>query len=374
MQIAQSQYMNGVWNPPLEPSLEGSQCILAFGNRELLPSALQNIENQFPDAILTAASTSGEIYADQVHENSVSLNVISFQKTNIKSSITTCPNVNQSEDAGKKLGRELNAVDLKHVFILSNGLTVNGTALAKGIQQEVGKGVSISGGLAGDGADFKKTEIFANQKSGQDLIVAVGFYGDAIAISCSAYGGWSPFGPIRLVTHSDGSVLNQLDNSSALIKYKEYLGDDAAGLPMNALLYPLLITPKDSPRSMVRTVLAIDENTSAMTFAGDIPQGSHAQLMRANTDDLVDGATNAADNALLDLGSEPQLAILVSCVGRKLLMKQRTEEEVEAVRDALGDRPSITGFYSYGELAPMQKGEPCDLHNQTMTITLMSEK
>jgi len=136
----------------------------------------------------------------------------------------------------------------------------------------------------------------------------------------------------------------------------------------------LLITPKDSPRSMVRTVLAIDENTSAMTFAGDIPQGSHAQLMRANTDDLVDGATNAADNALTDLGSDPQLAILVSCVGRKLLMKQRTEEEIEAVRDVLGDHSCITGFYSYGELAPMQKGEPCDLHNQTMTITLMSER
>jgi hypothetical protein len=125
---------------------------------------------------------------------------------------------------------------------------------------------------------------------------------------------------------------------------------------------------------MVRTVLAIDETSSAMTFAGDIPQGSKAQLMRANTDDLVDGAKTAADNALTDLSSDPQLAILVSCVGRKLLMKQRTEEEVEVVRDVLGERSSVTGFYSYGELAPIQKGKPCDLHNQTMTITLIGER
>jgi hypothetical protein len=169
-------------------------------------------------------------------------------------------------------------------------------------------------------------------------------------------------------------VLNQLDDSSALVKYKEYLGEDAAGLPMNALLYPLLITPEHSPRSMVRTVLAIDDETSAMTFAGDIPLGSKAQLMRANTDDLVDGAKAAADHALAELSAAPQLAILVSCVGRKLLMKQRTEEEVEVVRDVLGEHASITGFYSYGELAPIQKGKPCDLHNQTMTITLISEQ
>jgi hypothetical protein len=374
MKVTQAQFMDGNWSPSITSLSQNPQWILAFGSRELLPEALKNIRDQFPGAILTAASTSGEIFEDQVYENSVSLNLVSFEKTELKSALATCSNVNQSEEAGKQLGRELNAPDLKHIFVLSNGLTVNGTALAKGIQQEVGAAVSISGGLAGDGADFKKTIIFNNDQSGDSLIVAVGLYGDALSVSCSAYGGWSPFGPIRLVTNSDGSVLNQLDNSSALVKYKEYLGDDAAGLPMNALLYPLQITPESSPRSMVRTVLAIDEKTNAMTFAGDIPKGSKAQLMRANTDELVDGAKTAADNALADLSSQPQLAILVSCVGRKLLMKQRTEEEVEVVRDVLGEQSSITGFYSYGELAPIQKGEPCDLHNQTMTITLISEK
>jgi hypothetical protein len=374
MKIVQTQFVDGTWNPPIPSASKSPVWLLAFGHRELLSTALQNIAAEFPNAILTAASTSGEIFADQVHEKSVSLNLISFEQTQLKSATASCANVMQSEDAGKQLGRELNASDLKHIFVLSNGLTVNGTALSKGIQQEVGVSVSISGGLAGDGADFKKTMIFSNDAKGEDLIVAVGLYGEALAVSCSAYGGWSPFGPVRLVTHSEGSVLNQLDQSSALVKYKEYLGEDAAGLPMNALLYPLLITPEHSPRSMVRTVLAIDDETSAMTFAGDIPLGSKAQLMRANTDDLVDGAKAAADHALADLTAAPQLAILVSCVGRKLLMKQRTEEEVEVVRDVLGEHASITGFYSYGELAPIQKGKPCDLHNQTMTITLISEQ
>jgi hypothetical protein len=54
-------------------------------------------------------------------------------------------------------------------------------------------------------------------------------------------------------------------------------------------------------------------------------------------------------------------------------LKQRVEEEVEAVLDIVGNKTVITGFYSYGELAPAANGQPCDLHNQTMTVTLFSE-
>jgi hypothetical protein len=60
-------------------------------------------------------------------------------------------------------------------------------------------------------------------------------------------------------------------------------------------------------------------------------------------------------------------------VGRKLVLKQRIEEEVEAIRDVFGDGTVLTGFYSYGEISPFAPGEPCALHNQTMTITTFTE-
>jgi hypothetical protein len=103
--------------------------------------------------------------------------------------------------------------------------------------------------------------------------------------------------------------------------------------------------------------------------------GHRARLMRANFERLVDGAAGAAKRSLEGVGTEAtELAILISCVGRKLVLKQRVEDEVEAVRDALGASALMTGFYSYGEISPFTPLARCELHNQTMTITTISER
>jgi hypothetical protein len=202
----------------------------------------------------------------------------------------------------------------------------------------------------------------------------VGFYGDRLRVGYGSLGGWDAFGPERLVTRAEGNVLYELDGRSALQLYKEYLGKHAAGLPATGLLFPLSVRTADQETAVVRTILAVDEDAESMTFAGDIPSGSYARLMKANFNRLLDGAEGAATTCRDALpGSDPTLAILISCVGRKLVLKQRVEDEVEAVREVLGDGPALTGFYSYGEISPFTPGAKCELHNQTMTITTISE-
>jgi hypothetical protein len=121
--------------------------------------------------------------------------------------------------------------------------------------------------------------------------------------------------------------------------------------------------------------MAIDEENQSMTFAGDMPEGGYARLMKANFDRLIDGAGDAAHATSETLGaSKPELALLISCVGRKLVLKQRVEEEVEGVRDVLGEDTVLAGFYSYGEICPHGAFTQCELHNQTMTITTFSER
>ena len=205
-------------------------------------------------------------------------------------------------------------------------------------------------------------------------IVAVGFYGDRLEVGFGSSGGWVPFGPLRRVTRAQANVLYELDGHSALELYKKYLGDQAEGLPGAALRFPLCITTEKG-RHLVRTILSIDETHQSMIFAGDIPHDSRVRFMRASYEDLVDGAAQAAEESLRTNGGlqDADLAICISCVGRKIVLGQHTEEETEVVRETLGDRPAITGFYSYGELAPMEASQWCELHNQTMTITLMKE-
>jgi len=209
-------------------------------------------------------------------------------------------------------------------------------------------------------------------------IVAVGFYGDRLEVGFGSSGGWVPFGPLRRVTRSQANVLYELDGHSALELYKKYLGDQAEGLPGAALRFPLSITTEKG-RHLVRTILSIDETHQSMIFAGDIPHDARVRFMRASYEDLVDGAAQAAEESLRTNGGtngglqDADLAICIRCVGRKIVLGQHTEEETEIVRETLGDRPAITGFYSYGELAPMEASRWCELHNQTMTITLMKE-
>jgi hypothetical protein len=206
-------------------------------------------------------------------------------------------------------------------------------------------------------------------------IAAVGFYGSRLQVGCGSMGGWDAFGPERLVTRSRGNVLYELDGRSALALYTEYLGEHAAGLPASGLLFPLSVRFGDDGPGIVRTILAVDPVEGTMTFAGDVPEGAYARLMKANFERLIEGATGAANRCSESLGaSPPDLAILISCVGRKLVLKQRIEEEVEGVRDVLGREATLTGFYSYGEISPFTPTAPCELHNQTMTITTLTER
>ena len=176
------------------------------------------------------------------------------------------------------------------------------------------------------------------------------------------------------MTRSKGNVLFELDGRPALGLYKQYLGEHAAGLPATGLLFPLSVRVKPGDTPLVRTILAVDEQQQSMTFAGDVPEGASARLTKATVDRLIDGAVGAA-RASYPAGSvAPELAILISCVGRKLVLKQRVDDEVDGVQSILGAQTALAGFYSYGEIAPFSRGERSELHNQTMTITTFSER
>lgn len=262
---------------------------------------------------------------------------------------------------------------LAHVLVLSDGLSVNGSDLVRGLMKSLPEGLAVTGGLAGDGARFGKTLVFRSDAPEKGVVAAVGLYGSRLQVGFGSHGGWDPFGPERLVTLSKGNILFELDGRPALGLYKKYLGEHAKGLPATGLLFPLSVrvAPGDTP--LMRTILAVDEQQQSMTFAGDVPEGAYARLSKANVNRLVNGAVGAARASRQAGALAPELAILISCIGRKLVLKQRVEEEVEGVRDILGEQAVLTGFYSYGEIAPFSLGERSELHNQTMTVTTFAE-
>jgi len=298
--------------------------------------------------------------------------VLKFDATTLRRASVPVGTSEESFSVGMRLAIELDHSSLRGVFVLSDGLGVNGSELVRGMNEMFDGRVTVTGGLAGDGCAFKRTYVIDEGRPTQGVVTAIGFYGDHVHIGHGSRGGWDKFGHIREITRSKSNVLYELDGKPALDVYKEYLGERANELPASALLFPLSVW-LDGPRPhpVVRSILAVNEEDQSMTFAGDVPEGAKAQFLYANFDRVIHGAGQAAQQAVFP-GHERGFAVGISCVGRRLVLADRTEEELEAVLDILPQQTPMVGFYSYGEICPHETGY-CDLHNQSMTLTTIYE-
>ncbi|MEA3274681.1 MAG: FIST N-terminal domain-containing protein [Pseudomonadota bacterium] len=378
MKIATFSYLQDQgWSIAQFPPLNSpNTLVMVFGGAEFFEhlEPFSELEAIYPDAKIIGCSTSGEILGASVQDHSLVVAVVKFDQTEIRTATAPMLGASNSQNAGESLAEALPAPDLRGVFVLSDGLQVNGSDLVKGMNSVLPKHVVMTGGLAGDGDRFSRTWIIKDGRPQSGIVSAVGFYGQHIRIGHGSKGGWDIFGPERVITRAKGNVLYELDGKPALDLYKAYLGEMAEGLPATGLRFPLALREtKDDEKQLVRTILAVDEKTKSMTFAGDVPTGYLAQLMRANFDHLVDGAEEAALMTRNRGGNGAEtLAIAVSCVRRRMVLGERTEDEVEATMEILPNGTRQIGFYSYGELSPYASGT-CDLHNQTMTLTTLHE-
>ncbi|WP_259014138.1 FIST signal transduction protein [Emticicia fluvialis] len=378
MKIRQTKFVDNTWKEILKQegfSNQKAGLVLAFGERKLLDSynAFSFLQQEFPAAEIIINSTSGEIYENSVHDDTIVVTAIEFEKTRVKTVKIDIADHTESFKAGETIAQRLKEDDLAAIIVISDGGKVNGSKLIEALNLAVDTGVSISGGLAGDAGRFEKTLVGLNEKPTEGRIVGIGLYGKDLKVGHGTKGGWDVFGPEREVTESEYNVLYKIGESAALDLYKDYLGKYAKDLPGAALLFPLSIRVKPDSEPIVRTILTIDEEKKSMTFAGELPKGAMVRFMKANFDHLVDASASAAQSSVKSIGNKPELALLISCVGRKLVLGQRIDEEVEAARDIFGDTTVVTGFYSYGEISPLTPNAQCELHNQTMTITTFSE-
>lgn len=381
MKVAQKLYRNGNYTAATGDilTIDSKKLILGFGSKVLLQNVatFTRIQNEYPNADIVLCSTAGEIYDDTVYDDSLSLVMMEFENTPFTTICTNIKNQTNSFEAGQTLFNKLNTGNLTYVLIISDGGLVNGSELVRGIELINNGKIPVTGGLAGDAARFISTYVGYNQQPAEGNIVAIGFYGNSLKICHGSLGGWDIFGPEKIVTRSQSNQLFEIDNSNALDLYKKYLGKYADELPGSALLFPLCVRQKGQEGYLVRTILSINNKDKIMVFAGDILEGSYVRFMKANFDKIIDAANQVAINTLTQfsetIAAKPKLALLISCVGRKLILGGRIDEEIEAVKDIFGDSTIISGFYSYGEISPLNPKSRCELNNQTMTITTFNE-
>jgi hypothetical protein len=375
--LNQFKLKDGHWDKPLNRQHDSTSTIIfVFYPPDFdIEKNLSEIISVWPKSHIVGCSGAGEISGEQIFDDRVIVTVAKMERSIVKSWAYTLADSAQSFEIGKKIANSTHSSDLKALYIISTGLDVNASELMRGLKTKDFSKINVSGGLAGDGTNFKKTTVVHNGSVSDRYIAAVGFYGESIVAESNAKGGWLPFGKERIVTKSGGNVLFMLDDKPALALYKDFLGENSKKLPSSALFFPLYLeSSKDSVRNAVRTVLSVDESNNSMTFAGDIPQGQSVRFMRSTETSLINAAIECSNNCLDKIDqSQPTLSLMVSCVGRRIVLGTSTECEIQETFKVLPKDSQQTGFYSYGELSMGDSGF-CDLHNQTVTLTWIQEK
>lgn len=366
MRTTLHRFENGQWTGIALPK---ASVVFVFWEGIVNPLYYSSLRERYPYACIVGCSTAGNVLETSISDNDAVAVVMALEKSAVRlvKKEVTC--IDDSFQVAQELALALKDDNLRHIFVLSDGLKVNGTQLAKGFNHALDYAIPVSGGLAGDGANFHATSIIADSDACEGEVVALGFYGD-ITIKASSYAGWNEFGVERIVTKSQGNIVYEIDNEPALELYKRYLGSQAAELPLSGLKFPLSVWKNREQTPIIRTLLAVSEEEQSLIFAGEIEEGDFCRLMKTNIDLLVDNAEKAAQASKIPALS---VALVISCIGRRLVMGQMAEEELEIMKECYGDETLMTGFYSYGELAPMKETLACELHNQTMTVTVFSE-
>jgi hypothetical protein len=337
------------------------------------PALAERLTKLLPNCERIGCSTSGEITMQSGYEDSISLTALRFDDPAFTVVTTELQDMDDSMAAGGRISAQLRNSLPHTVLLFAPGTDINGSRLVEGLIAASPK-ARIAGGLAGDGLDFKSTFTLCNNRVSPRQIVAVAFTGENIVANFGSYGGWRPFGPVRRVTRAASNVLFELDGEPALDVYKRYLGKYASQLPASAFLFPFSILNADRQEvGLIRTILKVNESDGSLTLAGNVHDNGFLQLMNASTDALVNGAATSAAAAHASIKGQG-FGMMISCVGRKLAMGGRNEEELEAVIDELGSNHAYAGFYSYGEISPGSADVGCSLYNQTMAVTFLGEK
>jgi len=179
---------------------EQANLVLLFGATKRIKEKglIDMIRAAYPNACIFGCSTAGEIMGTQVLDNSLIVTAVSFSSTRVRGAMVKVTSIEDSYKAGSELAISLAADDLKHVFVLSEGLNINGSELVRGLTKNLPLGTPLTGGLSGDGDRFQETYVLLNNEPTRDAVGAIGFYGSKLQVGYGSFGGW---------THSDRSDL-----------------------------------------------------------------------------------------------------------------------------------------------------------------------
>ena len=366
------------------------EVLIVFGSarfdHSLLLAGILFVTGDIP---MVGGSTAGEISTSGFSTESVVIMALSSDTLDFVTGIGQGMSQDQKACGAAlihDISHKISMKDALSLLVFPDGMGGDGIKVIEGLHSVTGAGFEIVGGCLGDGENFATTYQYYDGKVYTDAIPGLLVCGKgSFTTGVGVRSGFESIGNRFWCTESEGNVVKKFDDEAALDLYREFLGEERSQrLPGVCLEYPFgLIDEKVSIGGkeyfQLRCGLAVDHEKKTITLAASIPKGGSITLTTASRGDIVNGAEMAAEQAKESLeGATPQAILMFSCVGRKLVLGRRTQEEVAAAKKVLGDDVPLIGFYTYGEIGPIDKMETglsvTKFHNETVVLWVLGSK
>ncbi|MBC1220634.1 FIST C-terminal domain-containing protein [Nostoc sp. UCD121] len=333
---------------------------------------LQQIHQAFPGIELIGGTTDGEISS-----------VLEFQQDSITLMLFCSDEVEINAGIGRKVSGDPIAVTKQAVqqakakttetprlcLTHPESLTISGVSILDGLKLALGQNVPIFGGLAGDQSRYQNTYQFFQTEVLSDSVPILLFSG-TILFSHGVASGWHPIGQISQVTKVDKNILYEIDGKPALDFYHHYLG-----LLPPSIEYPLAVFDQNRDNFYIRAPIAYNQKSGSITFFADIPDRAVIQIAEACYEDILAASKASFMNALNNYpGAEPSAVLFFSCVARRQILGTRTQEEYQNTKLCLTYHLPGCGFYSYGEIAPINGMSQTQFHNETFVTLILGTR
>jgi len=128
MQSETLQYIKDKgWSLSTFPQLDSEDTlILIFAAPEFIsePAPIDELTKHYPKSKIIGCSTAGEIYGSIISDHSISVAIIKFERSKLKLVAADIESAENSKQVGQALAHQLNAKDLRGIFVLSEGLNI----------------------------------------------------------------------------------------------------------------------------------------------------------------------------------------------------------------------------------------------------------
>lgn len=321
-------------------------------------------------------SSSGEIINSELNEFSISVLLLKIDRSFYKILNYNLEVTNEAETA-QKLALEAEAVfSNRSVLFLASGLKSDAGKFVEEFVNTVSNETEIYGGLAGDDAKFEKTHCFTNDFISENGCVALVFDSEKLEINGRAITGWTGIGKKFTLTKTSANVIYEINDQPALDVFIDNFNLDknvnvTGKKPIASPgQYPLEIIDKAGFKKL-RSIMAYNKEDKSLVLAGSVFEGMQFRFCNSPTFDEVDKTVDAYKEFANNY-KELDALILISCVCRHMAFGPVMEDEVEGIQNHW-EIPLI-GFFSYGEIAKIDKFAKCDLHNATASLITLKEK